>query len=207
MNDDIFEQGKKLPIVEEFYTIQGEGYNTGKAAYFIRLGGCDIACSWCDSYLSWNADLFPLVAINEIIKRAASVPAKAVVITGGEPLTYDLTYLCNELKKENIQTFLETSGSYKLTGIWDWICLSPKKQNPPLKENLKLTHELKVVIQKPEDFEWAEINANIVSPECKLFLQPEWSASNKMLPVIVEYVKNNPKWNISLQSHKYMNIP
>jgi 7-carboxy-7-deazaguanine synthase len=185
-----------LPLVEEFYTIQGEGYHTGKAAYFIRLGGCDIACSWCDSKLSWNSNMFPMVHVDEIIKNAIKYPAKAVVVTGGEPLSWNLDYLCNELKKREIQTFIETSGAYALSGNWDWICLSPKKQNPPKEEIFFVADELKVIIYTEEDFCWAEENASRVSESCKLFLQPEWSRYKTLIPLIVEYIKANPKWMV-----------
>ena len=203
----IFEDGKKLPLMEEFYTIQGEGYHTGKPAYFIRLGGCDIGCSWCDTKLSWNPELHKLVEVEEIAMKAGTYPAKAVVVTGGEPLIYNLDFLCSELKKFNIKTFIETSGPYKLSGEWDWICLSPKKQNPPLPEIYAKANELKVIILSDNDFQWAEKNAKQVNKSCKLYLQPEWSRYKKIIPSIIEYVKNNPKWNISLQSHKFMNIP
>ncbi len=193
--------------MEEFYTIQGEGYHTGKPAYFIRLGGCDIGCSWCDTKLSWNPELHKLVEVEEIAIKAGTYPAKAVVVTGGEPLAYNLDFLCSELKKFNVKTFLETSGAYILSGEWDWICLSPKKQNPPIHEIYAKANELKVIILSDNDFQWAEKNAKQVNKSCKLYLQPEWSRYKKIIPAIVEYVKNNPKWNISLQSHKFMNIP
>ncbi len=199
--------GKLLPLMEEFYTIQGEGYHTGKPAYFIRIGGCDVGCNWCDVKLSWNAKDFPPVRADEIIMRAIRYPAKAIVVTGGEPSLYNLDYFTKELKKKGIKTFVETSGSHKLTGIWDWICLSPKRQFPPLKEIYSKANELKVIVQDKDDFEWAENNAEIVNKNCYLFLQPEWSARQKILPEIIDYVKNNPKWRISLQSHKYIGIP
>ena len=206
-DDNIFEDGKKLPLMEEFYTIQGEGYHTGKPAYFIRLGGCDIGCNWCDTKLSWNPELHKLVKVEEIAVKAGTYPAKAVVVTGGEPLSYNLDFLCSKLKKFNIKTFLETSGAYKLSGKWDWICLSPKKQNPPLPEIYAKANELKVIILSNNDFQWAENNAKQVNKSCKLYLQPEWSRYKKIIPAIIEYIKNNPKWSISLQSHKFMNIP
>jgi len=200
-------EGKMLPLVEEFYTIQGEGYHSGKAAYFIRLGGCDIGCLWCDTKYSWNPQLHPLVEVDGIINQAKQFSAKAVVITGGEPLTYNLDYLCAGLKEQKIQTFIETSGAYPLSGEWDWICLSPKKQIPPLKGIFPLAHELKVIISGMDDFEWAEINSKMVGPECRLYLQPEWSQFKTLMPVIVEFVKENPRWLISLQAHKFMKIP
>lgn len=201
------DRGRKLPLVEEFYTIQGEGYNTGKPAYFIRIGGCDIGCSWCDIKFSWNPDLHPLVETDRIIKSALNTPAKSVVVTGGEPLMYDLDYLCSELKKHQIETFIETSGAYPLTGIWDWICLSPKQNAPALPEIAEKASELKVIIQTKSDFHWAEINAEKVNPDCILYLQPEWSQYHKILPVIIDYVKSDPKWRISIQAHKFMHIP
>lgn len=202
-----FDSGKKLPLVEEFYTLQGEGFQTGRAAYFIRIGGCDVGCSWCDSKMSWNPDTFPPVNVDEIVERAASYPAKAVVVTGGEPSLYPLDYLCNQLKSRGIQTFVETSGAYPLTGQWDWICLSPKKQQPPTEGIFMMADELKVIIQSEEDFLWAEQNAQKVKTNCILFLQPEWSVYESIVPKIVDYIMKNPKWRVSLQSHKYMHIP
>ncbi len=199
--------GKYLPVMEEFYSIQGEGFNTGTAAYFIRIGGCDVCCEWCDIKESWNSELFPLTDVDDIVKRAKTFPAKAVLITGGEPLLYDLDYLCDELKKQNIKLFLETSGSLFLSGNWDWICLSAKKNSPPLNENFQRADELKVIISDESDFAWAEINARLVKSDCVLYLQPEWSRSEEMMQVIVDYILENPKWKISLQSHKYMKIP
>ncbi|PIX33519.1 MAG: 7-carboxy-7-deazaguanine synthase QueE [Bacteroidetes bacterium CG_4_8_14_3_um_filter_31_14] len=199
--------GIKLPIIEKFYSIQGEGYNTGKAAFFIRIAGCDIGCDWCDTKFSWNNNPEWLMSVEEIIEIASKFPAKAVVVTGGEPLNYNLNYLCNSLKNYDIKTYLETSGAYILTGSWDWICLSPKKQNPPLNEIYNKTDELKVIIQNANDFIWAEENSKKVNANCKLFLQPEWSKFGEIIDEVVEYVKANPKWNISIQAHKYMHIP
>lgn len=204
---DIFCGGKKLPLFDEFYTLQGEGFHTGKAAYFIRLGGCDIGCRWCDSKAAWNAEFHQLIEIEKIVKNAMKYPAKAVVVTGGEPLTYNLDHLCDLLRKNNIRTFLETSGAYPLTGSWDWICLSPKLQSPPRAAIFEKANELKVIIEKEEDFLWAEENSTNVLPSCKLLLQPEWSSYNKMIKPIVEYIKKNPCWNISIQAHKFMRIP
>jgi organic radical activating enzyme len=203
----LFDQGKLLPLMEDFYTIQGEGFNTGKPAYFIRLGGCDMGCWWCDVKESWDVTLHPLTLTDEIIKRASGVPAKAVVVTGGEPVLYDLDYLCRGLKKNGISTFLETAGVRKLTGQWDWICLSPKKGSIPLLEYFRVAAELKVIIHNESDLRWAELNAEKVHHDCQLFLQPEWSNHNQILPVIVDYIKEHPKWKISLQAHKFMNIP
>lgn len=203
----LMDEGRLLPLMEDFYTIQGEGFNTGQAAYFIRLGGCDMGCWWCDVKESWDAALHPLTPTDLIIGRAAVQPAKAVVVTGGEPVLYNLDYLCGELKKREIRTFLETAGVRKPTGEWDWICLSPKKGSLPVLEFFEQADELKMIICHENDFRWAELNAEKVRPECQLFLQPEWSVHKQMLPLIVDYVKENPKWNISLQTHKYMNIP
>jgi organic radical activating enzyme len=201
------ETNRKLPLVEEFYTLQGEGHQAGRAAYFIRLGGCDIGCSWCDSRFSWNPRLHPLVDADEIIARAVSSGTDSVVVTGGEPLMWNLDYLCNRLKENNISTFIETSGAYPLSGTWDWICLSPKKNMPPLENILLLANELKVIVQNEDDFSWAEKYRLQVSPGCKLYLQPEWSKFEQITPVIVEFIKNKPLWRISLQIHKYMHIP
>ncbi|MCX6244242.1 MAG: 7-carboxy-7-deazaguanine synthase QueE [Bacteroidetes bacterium] len=193
--------------MEEFYSLQGEGFHTGKAAWFARIGGCDVGCHWCDIKESWNADKFPLVSADEIIRNAAACVAKSIVITGGEPLLYNLDYLCDGLHREGISTFLETSGSSTLSGTWDWICLSPKIDAAPLPEILLLANELKVIVEDPEDFSWAEENASQVSSGCILFLQPEWSRREVMIPAIVEYIQHHPQWRISLQSHKYMRIP
>lgn len=204
---ELLERGEMLPIMEEFYTIQGEGYNTGKPAYFIRIGGCDVGCHWCDVKESWNPDLHPLKLVDEVVGNALQFPAKAVVITGGEPSMYNLTYLTEKLKENGVEIFLETSGAYELTGVWHWICMSPKKTAQPLASVCKRADELKVIVFNNNDFSWAEEHASKVSPTCKLYLQPEWSKSDVMLPAIIDYVQNNPKWNISLQTHKYMNIP
>ncbi|MEI6435269.1 MAG: 7-carboxy-7-deazaguanine synthase QueE [Bacteroidota bacterium] len=193
--------------MEEFYSVQGEGFNTGQAAYFIRIGGCDVGCKWCDVKESWNSSEFPPILTDHVVARTASQPAKAVVVTGGEPLLYNLDYLCQKLREAEIRSFLETSGSQSLSGKWDWICLSPKIDVPPLNEVAKLADELKVIIHEPSDFQWAEENALIVSSRCLLYLQPEWSRHETMMPQIISYIKANPKWRISLQSHKYMRIP
>ena len=199
--------GRSLPLVEEFYTIQGEGYNTGKAAYFIRLGGCDVGCSWCDSRFTWNPGLHPLIDTDTIITKAVDSGTDSVVVTGGEPLLWNLDYLCNKLKKSYIQTFIETSGSSPLSGAWDWICLSPKKNLPPVGDICERADELKVIIEDKSDFEWAEKYRKLTSSECRLYLQPEWSRFEAIIPEIVKYVKKNPYWNISLQVHKFMHIP
>jgi len=196
-----------LPIVEEFYSIQGEGCNTGKAAYFIRIGGCDICCSWCDTRYSWNADLHPLVDISSMADRVTAAGADSVVVTGGEPLMWNLDPLCDLLKAKGLKTYLETSGAYRLTGRWDWITLSPKKGSPPLKEIWALADELKVVVYDGTDFAAAETYSSMVGPECRLLLQPEWSRYSEMIAAVTEYVKRNTRWMVSLQAHKFMHIP
>ncbi len=196
-----------LPVMEEFYTIQGEGYNSGTAAYFIRLGGCDVGCHWCDVKESWDADTHPKKSVRDIVGQASKYPAKTVVITGGEPLMYDLSALTAALKAAGIRIFLETSGAYPLTGEWDWICVSPKKFKAPLPDVLQAAHELKVVVYNKSDFQWGEQHAALTNPDCRLFLQPEWSKATQMTPLIVEYVKEHPQWMVSLQTHKYMDIP
>lgn len=196
-----------LPLMEAFYTIQGEGYHQGKAAYFIRLGGCDVGCHWCDVKESWDASQFPNSKIEDIVDTAAQYPGRLAVITGGEPLMYDLDELCRQLHNKGFQTNIETSGVYALTGEWDWICFSPKKFKSPDSGIYAKANELKVIIFNKSDFEWAEEHASKVSKECKLYLQPEWSKSNEMLPLIIDYIKENPKWEVSLQIHKFMNIP
>lgn len=205
--NDIFENGKKLPLIDEFYTVQGEGFQSGKAAYFIRIGGCDIGCQWCDTKISWNVDIHKLESTDRIIENAYNSEAKSIVVTGGEPLSYDLNYLSKKAKEKGLKTFIETSGAYPATGEWDWICVSPKKQKPPLKELYDMADELKVIIFKDKDFEWAEEASKNVNEECKLFLQPEWSNRREMTPKIVEYIKKDPKWNLSVQMHKYLEIP
>jgi len=207
VTNDIFENGRKLPVMEEFYTLQGEGFNMGTAAYFMRIGGCDVGCSWCDIKESWNADLFPPVAIDPIIERAAQTPAKTVVVTGGEPSNYPLDYLTSRLHDKGVKTMIETSGVSKLTGDWDWICLSPKQFSPPVGDVFERANELKVIIQKPADLRWAEKNAAKVSDSCLLYLQPEWSVAKEILELLADYVMQYPQWRISLQSHKYIGIP
>ena len=204
---DLLEKGHKLPLMEEFYTLQGEGFHMGEAAYFVRIGGCDVGCAWCDSKESWNAKLFPPVAVDDVVERAASFPAKNVVVTGGEPSLYPLNYFTLKLHEIGIRCAVETSGAHLLTGNWDWICLSPKKNALPQKAIYPRAHELKVIIEKESDLQWAEKNAALVSAQCHLFLQPEWSVSSAMMETITEYVKQHPVWRISLQAHKYMGIP
>ncbi|MDB4297619.1 7-carboxy-7-deazaguanine synthase QueE [Flavobacteriaceae bacterium] len=203
---DLVNKGIMLPLMEEFYTIQGEGGHTGTAAYFIRVGGCDVGCHWCDVKESWDASLHPPTHADVIVEKAAEY-AKTIVITGGEPLMWDMTYITQALKNKGLQTHIETSGAYNLSGHWDWICLSPKKTKLPLPEVHEAAHELKVIIHNTNDFEFAEEQASKVGADCKLYLQPEWSKKEKMTPMIVDYVMKNPQWKISLQTHKYLNIP
>lgn len=205
--DKLLDEGRMLPLMEEFYTIQGEGYNTGEAAWFIRVGGCDVGCRWCDVKESWNPDLHPLTDTDQIVKNATAQPSSAVVVTGGEPLMYNMDYLCSELKKHGIRTYLETSGAYPLSGEWNWICLSPKKNMAPIGDITDRADELKVIIYNDSDIAWAEKFAGRVHKNCRLYLQPEWSRAKYMTPVIIDYVKKNPKWKISLQTHKFMHIP
>ncbi len=193
--------------MEDFYTIQGEGYHTGKAAYFLRIGGCDVGCYWCDVKESWNPALHPATDVSEIVNRTLSNPSKTVVITGGEPLMYNLDLLCSMLHDKGQLVHLETSGSHPLTGKFDWVCLSPKRKGPPQPAIFPLANELKVIIFDETDFEWAEENAAKVGSDCFLCLQPEWSRSQAMMPLIVEYVQQHPQWHVSLQTHKYMHIP
>lgn len=207
LQQQMLSEGQLLPVMEMFYSLQGEGFHTGKAASFVRIGGCDVGCHWCDVKESWDAGLHPLTPVEKIVETVYSYPARAVVITGGEPLMYNLDVLCSLLSEQGIEIFLETSGAYPMSGRFDWVCLSPKSQQPPLPDMLKLANELKVIIHEDADFEWAEENASQVRENCLLFLQPEWSQHKMMLPLIVEYVQKHPSWMFSLQSHKYMNIP
>jgi len=204
---DLLKKGLKLPIMEEFYSIQGEGANTGKPAYFIRVGGCDVGCHWCDVKESWNPNLHPLTAVDQVVNNVKQFPAQSIVITGGEPLLYNLDYMTNELANNGVEVFLETSGAHPLSGTWHWICLSPKKTLPPLPEVYKRADELKVIIFNKDDIKWAEEHAAKTSSTCKLYMQPEWSNRDKVMPMIIDYVMENPKWNISLQTHKIMQIP
>lgn len=196
-----------LPVMEAFYTLQGEGYHQGRAAYFIRLGGCDVGCVWCDVKDSWDAEKHPKIAIEAIVAEAAKYPGRLAVITGGEPLLHQLDELTKALQEAGFETNIETSGSSVMSGHWDWICLSPKKFKAPVPENLPLAHELKVVIFNKHDFDWAELHAAQVSPNCKLYLQPEWDKSAEITPLIVDYIKAHPQWELSLQTHKYINVP
>lgn len=202
----LINKGEMLPLMEQFYTIQGEGFHTGKAAYFIRIGGCDVGCHWCDVKESWDANLHPPTLTNTIVTNASEF-AKTVVITGGEPLMWNLEYITTQLQNNKIRTHIETSGAYPLSGKWNWICLSPKKTKLPLKGIYTEAHELKIIISNNHDLKFAEEQASKVSNNCELYLQPEWSKRDKITPIIVDYVMKNPQWKISLQTHKYLNIP
>jgi organic radical activating enzyme len=197
----------KLPVMEAFYTIQGEGFHQGRAAYFIRLAGCNVGCFWCDVKESWDADKHPKVSIDEIVQEAGKLPGRLAVITGGEPLMHNLDELTSRLQNEGFETNIETSGSYPLSGSWNWICVSPKKFRPPTDEALAAANELKVVVYNKNDFAWAEKHAAQVSENCRLYLQPEWERSSIMTPQIIDYIKQNPQWELSLQIHKYINVP
>jgi len=202
----LIDKGEMLPVMEAFYTIQGEGYHKGTAAFFIRVGGCDVGCHWCDVKESWDASLHPPTKIDTIVSQARS-NSDTIVVTGGEPLMWDMNPLTNLLRQNNLNTHIETSGSYNLTGDWDWICLSPKKRKLPLQPIYAKANELKIIVFNKSDFEFAEGQAKKVSSNCILYLQPEWSMSEKVTPLIVDYVMKHPKWRISLQTHKYLNIP
>ncbi|MFR9649603.1 MAG: 7-carboxy-7-deazaguanine synthase QueE [Rikenellaceae bacterium] len=206
-DNTLLEGGALLPLVEDFYSIQGEGFHTGKPAYFIRLGGCDVGCRWCDAKATWNPKLYPPTPIEQIIERATSCAAQSIVITGGEPLRYPLSPLTEALHSHGLKIFLETSGSQPFSGEFDWVCLSPKTNQPPLDQAWERADELKVIITSREDIAWGVECAAKVSEECMLFLQPEWSVADSVMPMIVEWVKSNPRWNISIQTHKYMRIP
>ena len=202
----LVDSGKMLPLMEAFYTIQGEGYHKGTAAYFIRVGGCDVGCHWCDVKESWDAKLHPPTTIETIADQAAKL-SDTIVVTGGEPLMWDMNPLTSLLKQKTLKTHIETSGAYPLTGDWDWICLSPKKRKLPISEVYSKANELKVIVYNKDDFKFAEEQAAKVAQNCILYLQPEWSVREKVTPSIVEYVMKHPKWKISLQTHKYLNIP
>ncbi len=198
---------RPLPLMEHFYTLQGEGFHTGRAAYFLRLGGCDVGCVWCDVKESWDASLHPLVEPQQMLQWIQDNKAQMAVITGGEPLLHNLDFLTDLLQQNGIETNIETSGSHPLSGHWNWICVSPKKFKAALPEVLKVANELKVVVFNKSDFDWAEQNAKLVSENCDLYLQVEWDQREKMTPLLVDYVKQNPKWRISVQTHKYLQIP
>jgi len=200
------DQGKYLPLMEAFYTLQGEGHHKGSAAYFIRIGGCDVGCHWCDVKESWDAKLHPPTAVDSIVKEAKKY-ADTVVVTGGEPLMWPMDTLTLELKNQGMITHIETSGAYELSGSWDWFCLSPKKTKLPTKEAYLAADELKMIIHNQNDFKFAEEQSQLVGDDCILFLQPEWSKREHIMPQMVDYVLKNPKWKVSLQTHKYLNIP
>ncbi len=202
----LIDKGLLLPLMEEFYTIQGEGYHKGTASYFIRIGGCDVGCHWCDVKESWLAELHPPTAVEAIVENAVKY-SDTIIVTGGEPLMWDMNPLTEQLKAKGVKTHIETSGAYKLTGVWDWICLSPKKNKLPTEEMYYNANELKCIIYNRDDFRFAEEQASKTNENCILYLQPEWSKREKMMPLIVDYVMNNPKWKVSLQTHKYLNIP
>ena len=196
-----------LPVMEHFYTIQGEGFHQGRAAYFIRLGGCDVGCVWCDVKDSWDADRHPKFNIENLILNVENTSAKLVVITGGEPLMHNLDALTSRLQSKGFETNIETSGAHTLSGSWNWICLSPKKFKAPLPEIIPLANELKIVVFNKSDFAWAEKYAARVSPGCKLYLQPEWDKATEITPLLIDYIKANPQWELSLQIHKYIHVP
>ena len=197
----------QYPVMEMFYSLQGEGYHQGRAAYFIRLAGCDVGCVWCDVKESWDASKHPVLSIEEIVSSALAHPGRLAIITGGEPLLYNLEALTTALKKAGFEINMETSGSSPMSGKWDWVCLSPKKFKAPLTESIAAASELKVVIFNKHDFEWAETYAQQVPASCKLYLQPEWDKANEMMPSIIDYVKTHPKWELSAQLHKYIQVP
>lgn len=204
---ELLDGGRKLPLVEDFYTIQGEGYHAGKPAYFIRLGGCDVGCRWCDAKYTWNPKIYPPTDIDTIVERAAGCSAQAIVITGGEPLLYPLGELTRELHARGLEIFIETSGTNPISGEFDWICLSPKRQMPPLEEAFRRADELKVIIQTEDDLAWAVECSRKVGRKCLLYVQPEWSVYESIIATMVEWVKEHPEWNISIQTHKFMHIP
>ena len=199
-------EGTALPLMEAFYTLQGEGYYKGSAAYFIRIGGCDVGCHWCDVKESWDAAKHPPTQIQEIVEEAYQY-SKTIVITGGEPLMWNMEPLTQALKLKNMQIHIETSGAYPITGHWDWFCLSPKKNMLPTAEAYHIANELKVIVYNKNDLLFAEEQAQYVNDHCILYLQPEWSKREKVMPILVDYVLQNPKWKVSLQTHKYLNIP
>lgn len=203
---ELINQGLMLPLMESFYTVQGEGFHTGTAAYFIRVGGCDVGCHWCDVKESWDALLHPPTSVDKLVSEAEKHTG-IIVITGGEPLMYNLNPLTEKLQQAGLKTHIETSGAHPLSGYWDWICLSPKKRKLPVSEVYEVANELKIIVFNKDDFRFAEEQAEKVNENCVLFLQPEWGKRDKMMPLIVDYVKKNPKWRISLQTHKYLDIP
>ena len=203
----LIKEGKLLALMEAFYSIQGEGFHTGKAAYFLRIGGCDVGCHWCDVKESWNVNLHPLIEVEEIIKLIDETRVDTVVITGGEPLMWNLNLLCTRLRRKGLQVYLETSGAYPMSGEFDWICFSPKKNQKAFDEIKELANELKIIVQNKNDLKWAKQQQLEVSASCKLYLQPEWSKRDEVTSLITDFVMENTEWQISLQTHKYMNLP
>jgi len=203
----LIKEGKLLALMEAFYSIQGEGFHTGKAAYFLRIGGCDVGCHWCDVKESWDVNLHPLTEVDEIIRLIDETRVDTVVITGGEPLMWNLNLLCNRLRRKGLQVYLETSGTYPVSGEFDWICFSPKKNQKAFDEIKQLANELKIIVQNKHDLKWAKQQQLEVSTSCKLYLQPEWSKRDKIMSLITDFVMENTEWQISLQTHKYMNLP
>lgn len=197
----------RLPVMEHFYTLQGEGFHQGRAAYFVRLGGCDVGCVWCDVKESWDAAAHPLLSIEDLLAEIKKTPAEIVVVTGGEPLMHNLDAFTGALQNAGLRTHIETSGAHPLSGRWDWICLSPKKFKAPLPGILQQAHELKVVVYHPSDFQWAEQYATEMASGCRLYLQPEWTKSGTVTPMLVDYIKTHPRWTLSLQVHKYIQVP
>jgi organic radical activating enzyme len=198
---------QNLPLMEEFLTLQGEGAHTGSSAYFLRIGGCDVGCHWCDVKESWNAELHPVTPLEQMVQNAVVSGSPTVVVTGGEPLMWNMGPLTDALHAAGLQVHLETSGAYPLTGTWDWICLSPKKTKAPRSEWYAVAHELKVIVFNNDDFRWAEVHAQEINQDAKRFLQPEWSKREKALPEIIAYIERNPTWRLSLQTHKYIGLP
>ena len=207
MQEKNIDLNEELPIMESFYTLQGEGFHSGKAAYFIRLGGCDVGCVWCDVKESWDANLHPKVSVQQLLSQVQENPGHLVVITGGEPLMHNLDNLTKVLKNHDLITNIETSGAHPLSGHWDWICFSPKKFKEPLPEFYDAANELKVIIFNKSDFDFAEKHAKKINKDCILYLQPEWDRKEQMMPLIIDYIKANPKWRMSIQTHKYLDIP
>lgn len=205
--DDTTGLQQVYPVMEHFYTLQGEGFHQGRAAYFIRLGGCDVGCVWCDVKESWNKDNHPTYPVEQLVQYVTDSKAPLAVITGGEPLMHQLDAITSQLQNAGVETNIETSGAYELSGSWNWICVSPKKFKSPLPSVLQKANELKVIVFNRSDFAWAEQHAALVSPGCKLYLQPEWSQAAKMSPLIIQYIMDHPQWELSLQVHKYLNIP
>ena len=207
MSTRVKKEGYALPVMEQFLTIQGEGFHSGRSAYFIRLGGCDVGCVWCDVKESWDAAEHELMDIAELVDRAVETNTDFSVITGGEPTMYNLSALTGALNEKGIRTAIETSGVYELTGNWHWICFSPKKFKAPVQSIYDVANELKVIVFNEHDLKWAEGHAKKVNSSCALYLQPEWGKQDEMMPLIINYVKQKPRWRISLQTHKYLNIP